>query len=243
MQALAAVDIFATKGIEYLLVIGFLMSFVLFWLLLNRPGARALRRAVAAAPARGGWFRLATGLFYHPGHSWIRPEVENEVTVGMDDFAQKLIGRPSALDLPSVGTRLEQGEKGWTVRVGPHTVAMLAPVGGEVVAVNRRLLDTPDLVNDAPYGEGWLLRLRAPRLRAHVRNLLSGELARAWTEDAARALRRAMATDLGPVMQDGGVPVDGIARSLSPEGWEELAARFLLTDSESMTETGENGNS
>ena len=230
MDGSGYVDIFATKGIEYLMVIGFLMMLVVFW--------RALTRGpqVAVARVQGGrlagpqaWFDLAEGLFYHQGHTWAAPEEDGVVRVGLDDFAQKLVGVAQSVEVPCVGSMVEQGEKGVKLSVDFKSIEVLSPVGGEVLAINEEVLRWPGLINEDPYGKGWLFKVRVPRLSANLRNLLSGRLARVWMEGTVRSLKRRMEADLGPVLQDGGVPVIGIAKDLSPDEWEEIAADFLHT--------------
>jgi len=225
------VDIFATKGIEYLFVLGFLLVLILFWRLLNPPQQVAVAAGAATPyPARlSEWFRLAGERYYHPGHSWVMPEGKNVVKVGVDDFAQKLVGTPNAISLPRPGDRLEQGDKGWQLRVDSKSVAMLSPVHGEVLAVNEEILKSPELINQDPYGDGWLMKVSAPRLKANLRNLLSGKLARAWMHETEKALREKMTGGLGLALQDGGVPVAGIAKNLSPDSWDEIAGEFLLS--------------
>jgi len=225
MESAGSIDLFATKGVEYLLVLGFLFLLILFWRLLNdRQPSPA--RGVAA---RASWFRFDDSRFYHQGHSWALPEGHDVVKVGVDDFAQKLFGIPSSIDLPPVGTRLEQAEPGWRVRVDNESIDLLSPVDGEVVDVNESVCRSPELVNSDPYGEGWLMKVRVPRWKANAGNLLSGAVARTWMEEATAALRARMATSVGPVLQDGGVPVTGIAKSLSEDEWTEIAREFLLT--------------
>ena len=224
------VDIFATKGIEYLMVIGFLMMLVVFWRVLSRtPQA-------VAAPAHGSsptgpqaWFDIAEGLFYHQGHTWAAPEEDGVVRVGLDDFAQKLVGVPQRIHVPLVGSRVEQGEKGVKLSVDTKSIDLLSPVGGEVLAINEEVLRSPQLINEDPYGKGWLFKVRVPRLSANLRNLLSGRLALVWMDGTVTALKRRMEGELGPVLQDGGVPVTGIAKDLSPDQWEDIAADFLQT--------------
>jgi len=92
MEGFSYVDIFATKGIEYLLVIGFLGLLVFFWRFLVTPSKSALEfEFESAVPDVTEWFKIMDGLFYHKGHSWAMPEGDNIVKIGMDDFAQKLI--------------------------------------------------------------------------------------------------------------------------------------------------------
>ncbi|MBE0607269.1 MAG: glycine cleavage system protein H, partial [Deltaproteobacteria bacterium] len=83
-----------------------------------------------------------------------------------------------------------------------------------------------------PYGKGWLLKVKTPRIAANTRNLLSGKLARAWMENALENLHPVRHEGLGPVLQDGGLPMEGLARILGGEKWAELARTHLLTDGE-----------
>src|SRR3972149_1564335 len=78
------VDLFETKGLEYILVIAFLVTLVVFWKFLNRPTPRRAGLAAGAEP-RGvmtPWFQLPEGFYYHQGHSWAMPEHGDVVTVG-----------------------------------------------------------------------------------------------------------------------------------------------------------------
>jgi glycine cleavage system H lipoate-binding protein len=147
--------------------------------------------------------------------------------VGVDDFAQRLLGRPDGFELPRVGARLKEGEAGFRFRVDGQTVDLLSPVAGKVVALNNDVLADPGRVSADPYGGGWLFEVEAPPSTLH--NLLPARLARSWMEETAAALSGRMSAELGPVLQDGGVPVPGFARELSPDRWHEIAAELLLT--------------
>ena len=230
MEGIRFIDIYATKGIEYLIVIAFLAAFVLFCRYMYRPLETG---AVARiAPENVTRFRVPEGLFYHQGHSWLRPEPGSVGVVGLDDFAQKLIGKIDAVDLPPVGSRLAQGDRAWSLVVDSVPIPMLSPVGGEVVEVNHEVLRSPEILSEDPYGKGWLLKVKSGRIASHTRNLLSGKLARAWMENALENLQPARNESVGPVLQDGGLPVEGIARVLGGEKWQELAKGHLLTDRE-----------
>ena len=227
MEGIRFVDIYATKGIEYLIVIGFLVAFVFFARALTRS-----RREAAAIPAAVDLtsFRVPEKLFYHQGHGWLRPEAGAVGVVGLDDFAQKLVGKVDAVQLPPVGSRLEQGGKGWDLVVDSVPVQMLSPVNGEVVEVNPEVVRSPAVLREDPYGKGWLLKVRSSRIASDTRNLLSGKMARAWMESALEKLRPVEHEGLGAVLQDGGVPVEGIARMLGGEHWAEVAREHLLAE-------------
>jgi glycine cleavage system H protein len=223
---------YTVKVAEYLIAVAYLVLFVPFWRFVNAtPAARA-----ATVTERGwlgsiaGWFRIPEGVYFHPGHAWARLGGGQIVTVGMDEFAQKLIGAVSAVRLPAIGARLAQGEKAWTLAADGRSVDMLSPVDGTVLTVNDRVATAPAAVGDDPYGSGWLLTVRAPRMRANLKQLLDGAVARRWMEESCVGLRRMMSPALEQLCEDGGVPVEGMARSLDPSRWDEVARRFLLTE-------------
>ncbi|MEK6754668.1 MAG: glycine cleavage system protein H [Bacteroidota bacterium] len=231
MEGSTYVDLFATKGIEYLLVIGFLAIFVLFWRYINTPiqawvVPETAKRTIALTE---GWFHLADGYFYHQGHSWAVPEGNDVVKVGIDDFAQKLLGRLNSITLPQIGEQVQQGEKGWELRIDSKSLPMLSPIDGEVLSINEEVLRSPELINLDPYGKGWLMKIKVPQMKADLKNLLSGRVAKAWIGETVNALRQRVDGSLGILLQDGGVPVPGIARNISEENWYQLAREFLMS--------------
>ncbi len=227
MEGTRFIDIYATKGFEYLIVIAFLAAFVIFARTLSRPRQVAVRVAPADDVTR---FRVPEGLFYHQGHSWLRPEQGSIGVVGLDDFAQKLVGKVDSLRLPAVGSSLTQGGKGWSLMIDSTPISMLSPVDGEVVEVNRAVERSPKLLKEDPYGKGWLLKVKSPRMLADTHNLLSGKVARAWMENALDKLQPLSPENPGPVLADGGLPVEGLARILGGTRWQDLARTHLLSE-------------
>lgn len=225
-------DIFATKGLEYLIVIAYLA--VMVWAVRWFASRQVTQAAASGARSRSRqsvpWFALADGFHYHPGHGWAAAADGDVVTVGMDDFAAQLVGAPDALELPAIGTAVRQGERGWTLVAGERALPMLSPVEGEVVEVNPAVLDAPRLAADDPYGAGWLLKVRPRNRQASLKNLLSGDLAAAWMRQTVERLRRMPAAELGVAMPDGGVPVRGFGRVLGPDEWSRAARDFFLAD-------------
>jgi glycine cleavage system H lipoate-binding protein len=230
MEGIRYIDIYATKGFEYLIAIAFLIASVLICRYLYWP--RRTGAGARIAPEYTAWFRVPEGLFYHQGHGWLRPEPGSIGVVGLDDFARKLIGKVDAVELPAVGSRLAQGEKGWSLVVDFERIPMLSPVAGEVVEVNNEVLRSPEILRQDPYGKGWLLKVKSSGIASSTRNLLSEKLARAWMENALDKLHPIHGECLGPVLQDGGLPVEGIARILGGDRWVELAKTHLLTEGE-----------
>ncbi|MBI5067492.1 MAG: glycine cleavage system protein H [Deltaproteobacteria bacterium] len=226
---------YPAKLLEYSLGVGYLLLFIGFWRYLQggRP-APAVERAAAhgreapagaTAPAQG-WFQLPEGVMLHPGHTWARALPSGLVEVGMDDFAARLLGPVERLGLPMAGAPLSQGAPAFLAKDGDKRVPLVSPVDGTVAEVNAAA-EQGGTWQHEPYGAGWLVRVKPARLPANERQLLSGEGGRRWLEAAADSLAARVAPKLGAVLQDGGAPVHGIARELSPEHWDELCREYF----------------
>jgi glycine cleavage system H lipoate-binding protein len=242
-------SIYPAKLAEYLLAITYLALFVVYWKYVTGGKGAALRMAAHApaprreaeaptarrpaprpsipAPVPVGWFQVPAGVHLHPGHAWARLERDGLVTVGADDFAHKLVG-PAFMSPPPLGGRVAQGEAAFAIGDAEKSVPMLSPVDGEVVAVNSSAREHRNGLED-PYGAGWLYRVRPSRLGANLHQLLEGAPARHFLEGAGETLAMRLSPELGRVLQDGGVPVHGIARAIAGEGWDEVARRFFMT--------------
>ncbi len=98
-------------------------------------------------------------LKYAKTHEWAR--IEGDVaTIGITEHAQEELGDVALVLFPEVGRVLQQGEKFGEIESIKAVSDLYAPVGGEVVAVNEALNEAPETVNDAPYGDGWMLRIK-----------------------------------------------------------------------------------
>jgi glycine cleavage system H protein len=99
-------------------------------------------------------------LLYHPEHDWAR--IENgdcEATLGITWYAQDALGEVVFFESPKLGTALTQGAPYAEVESVKAVSDVVAPLSGEIVAVNDALTDNPQLINEDPYGDGWLVRI------------------------------------------------------------------------------------
>lgn len=101
--------------------------------------------------------QILEGLRYAENHEWARTEDDGRVTVGITDYAQDALGDIVYVDLPAVGRTVDAGEAFAEVESTKSVSDIYAPVSGEIVAVNEALADTPELVNQDPYGDGWFV--------------------------------------------------------------------------------------
>lgn len=98
-------------------------------------------------------------LKYTPQHEWIL--VSGSIgTVGITDFAQSELGDVVFVDFPAVGKQVRQGESCGSIEAVKTVADLYSPVSGEIIEVNEKLNNSPEVVNKDPYGEGWMVKLR-----------------------------------------------------------------------------------
>jgi glycine cleavage system H protein len=119
-------------------------------------------------------YNLPDELYYTLEHTWARVEPDGSVTVGADDFLQKLAKEIRYVDLPFEGDPVEHLKTFATLESEKWVGKLLAPVSGTVAAVNSKLLDQPKLVNTDPYGEGWLIKITPSNLNEDLKKLIHG---------------------------------------------------------------------
>jgi len=221
-------------------VILVLLTFVTFLLIdhffsrknvVVQPAMQVAKREAPArlAPGLVGGFHVPETLRYHPGHTWALSESPSLVRVGMDEFASKLAGKIERIALPQRGQWIRQGQKVCTLHRDGTAVDMVSPIEGSVADINEAIVQSPELAHKDPYGEGWLLTVQSPDAKTNFRNLLTGALARWWTEESASRLQRKMPTLLGALAQDGGVAMDNLSAQLPDKEWAPIAKEFFLS--------------
>ncbi|MBF0272028.1 MAG: glycine cleavage system protein GcvH [Magnetococcales bacterium] len=122
-------------------------------------------------------------LQYSKEHEWMRA-LGDEVEVGITDYAAHALGDVVFVELPRVGTRLEPGKPFGVVESVKSVSDLFAPVGGEVTAINQTLEASPELVNEAPYAAGWMVRIR-PDQPGGATGLLTADDYRAMLESGS----------------------------------------------------------
>jgi glycine cleavage system H protein len=124
-------------------------------------------------------------LAYTSDHEWVRRPggVDGSVRVGITDFAQQALGDIVFVSLPEVGVEVQAGAPCGELESTKSVSDLFAPITGTVVARNEALEEHPELVNSAPYGDGWMIELR-PAEAADLASLLDAEAYRAEVQKA-----------------------------------------------------------
>jgi glycine cleavage system H protein len=113
-------------------------------------------------------------LHYHKEHFWVKIE-GNNITMGLNDFAQKLAGQIVYVELPSTGKTVEQGKPCGSMESGKWVGRIYAPVSGKVESCNTELEHNPELINESPYEKGWLCKVNPSNLQEELKNLMQGD--------------------------------------------------------------------
>jgi hypothetical protein len=177
--------------------------------------------ALPAAAAAGNTLGLnyPADRFYHRGHTWLKPEDDGTVTIGLDDLAGHVVGDPDAVQLPDVGEELELNQTAWLMTKNGNEIRVRAPIEGTVIAIGG-----PE--------QGWYLKLR-PSLDLHdpltVRHLLRGSEVSGWlSRELERLQLQLRSRNAAPCLADGGVLVPGLMDALPEADWDAVLADTFL---------------
>ena len=117
---------------------------------------------------------IPTELSYASSHEWVRPEGDGTFTIGITEHAQELLGDMVFVELPDVGDEIAAGDEVAVVESVKAASDVYAPIGGEVLAINEDLEDSPELVNSDAFGDGWLFKIKADDV-SELEGLLDAE--------------------------------------------------------------------
>jgi len=173
----------------------------------------------AALPAKTRAWKVgvnsSNNLLYHRGHTWVRPENDGTLTVGLDELAHRLIGHPDSVQLPMKGSKIQSDGVAWRMMKNGHEIRVRAPIDGAVVSTGG--------------GEdGWFLKLR-PRDPADLRHLLRGAEVAGWLSGEIDRLQQQLSAPNAPhCLADGGTLMPELMDAMPAADWDTvLAAAFL----------------
>jgi glycine cleavage system H protein len=120
---------------------------------------------------------------YHKEHTWVKVSGK-KATVGITDYAQDALGDIVYIDLPEVDTTVEANTEMSEIESTKATSAVIAPVSGTIIEVNEKLADSPEIINEDPYGKGWIAVIEMDN-ESEVEDLMdSGDYERYIEEEA-----------------------------------------------------------
>jgi glycine cleavage system H protein len=123
-----------------------------------------------------GEYTVKEGLYYSENDLWASVE-DGKVRIGLTDYAQKQLKEIVFLELPGVGSEIEQGESFGAVESVKAVSDLVAPVSGTITEQNDEVAGTPEKLNEDPYGEGWLIVIEPSNLEAELKDMLDFDAA------------------------------------------------------------------
>lgn len=125
-------------------------------------------------------YAVPEGYYYTREDTWVTRTAEGRILVGVTDYAQKKLKKIEYLDLPAEGDRLDQMEAFGEIESMKALSELIAPVRGRVKAINTEVVDTPTLVNDAPYDKGWMVEVECGDYDAQTARLMDAAAYRSY---------------------------------------------------------------
>jgi len=122
------------------------------------------------------------GLYYHKEYLWARVE-KGKARVGVTDYAQKQLREIVYVELPSAGDTITQNEPFGTVESVKAVSDLIAPISGTIEEVNKELQSKPELLNEDPYGKGWLLVITPKNLDAELKKIMDFKASVEWHKE------------------------------------------------------------
>ena len=154
--------------------------------------------------------------FYHRGHTWVEPQPDGTVLVGLDDLGARVTGRTGRIAWPKPGVRLVLNGPAWSIWKGKQETQIRAPLDGTVISVEA----TPN---------GECLRLRPLAEPLNVQHLLQGPEVSAWLRSEVDRLQIQLSTKtLGATLADGGELLEDLPAALPNAPWDEISASIFL---------------
>ena len=172
-------------------------------------------------------------VYLDEGHTWVRVTPSGAADIGIDGFAQGLIGRIDDVLLPEVGREVRRGDMLFTVRQDQHRAAFASPVDGVVDMVDKELHWHPEMIQANPYKDGWVCSLKPKNLARNLKLLRIADEAQSWLKEEAQQFKEFFAArpledrQLGQVLQDGGQLAGGVLEFADDETWKQFNEIFL----------------
>jgi len=236
MESFNRVDIFDTKGIEYLFVIGYLLCLIIFWNLATRHEIiiKQIKKVISTLSA--GILRIPQGLFYNRYHTWTHLDDSGVASVGLDDFLQHITGEVTFTQLKDPDQMINKGDLLTQIDQDGKHLKIFSPISGKILASNATLNENPGIFNEDPYKKGWIYKIKPSHWRKETNSYFLAEDATNWSVKeldrfkdflTGGPLRNYSSEPSMILLQDGGEIRDNILSELPNEVWTDFQEEFL----------------
>ncbi len=228
-------NIFDTKGIEYLVVIAFLLLLIPFWLLLNKQAKikEYFRKAIGVLT--DSMLQIPQGIFYSKNHTWAYLEKSGTARIGLNDLLIHITGDVDVKQIRQPGDVIKKGDLIAEIDHNGKSLSIFAPVSGEIIRANPLLNSNKELLVEDPYGAGWLYSIKPSSwvseisslyLAGEATELLKKELVR-YKDFLATGMQKYSPNGAMVVLQDGGELSENSLSEMPDELWKDFQKEFL----------------
>ena len=177
-------------------------------------------------------FSIPGGVFIAKNHTWVSMNQEGIAKVGIDDFAKKLVGKISSVELPNLGMNVKAGQPLFTIKQGNRTITFNSPVTGKVSQVNTLLKDNIDALDVTPYERNWICALDAENLDNEIKEMNIGKSAVAFFQEDIEKFKTLFMDLLKSEKKSDEYLEEGLfvgqLEKLSDVNWNKVIAEFFV---------------
>ena len=237
MDAFHYYNIFDTKGLEYIAVILFFLILIPFWFILNRPLKLMTQVKKSLGIISASEINIPQGLFYSKNHTWAHLESSGTAKVGLDDLLLHITGAVKFSQLKKSGDKINKGDLIAEIDHNNKSLKVFSPISGEILATNSVLTKNPELVNNDPYQNGWMYRIKPSGWLSETNTYYLAEEATNWMFKELVRFKDFLAASMGKysqntanvILQDGGEILKHPLSELPDEVWQDFQRNFLNT--------------
>ena len=239
MDGFSYYNIFETKGLEYLIIIAFLVIIIPFWIFINRQAkiSKQIQKAIGVISAN--ILRIPLGLFFSKNHTWTHLEKSGFAKVGLDDLLLHLTGEVKFGNLKTPGNYINKGELLTEIDQNGKLLQIFSPISGKIMSTNKMIYDNPGVSNNDPYGDGWIYKIKPSAWIPETDSYYLAEAAVAWSKTELERFKDFLAFSMKKyspetsmaILQDGGELRDKPLSELPDEVWKDFQKSFLNSTS------------
>lgn len=235
MEGFSYYNIFETKGMEYIIIIAFLALLIPFSVMLNRKVKIKRQLHKAMGILTNSMLQIPQGVFYSDNHTWAHLSRTGIANVGIDDLLLHITGEVRLKYLKKPGELIAKGELMSEIEHEGKFLKLYSPISGKVRQANVSLANDTSILNEDPYGLGWVYKIKPDNWKEETSSYYLAEAASDWTQMELLRFKDFLASTMPKydpgasmvAMQDGGELRDNVLSELPDGIWNDFQKEFL----------------